>query len=100
MLFMYIFLGMGPQVQKGENGLAFVIEFVIGAALVGIVYSYITEYNIYIAFVKNILGIDKSTELMYLRVQSFILHPNAFGMVCMLGIIFCFISGIRYITFI
>ena len=50
MLFMYIFLGMGPQVQKGENGLAFVIEFVIGAALVGIVYSYITEWSKYVNY--------------------------------------------------
>lgn len=50
MLFMYIFLGMGPQIQKGENGLAFVVEFIIGAAIVGVVYSYITEWSKYVNY--------------------------------------------------
>ena len=50
LLFMYIFLGMGPQVQKGDNGFAFVLEFIIIAAIVGVVYSYITEWDKYVNY--------------------------------------------------
>lgn len=91
-LFIFIGLFVFPKRFKNVKFLEYVGYALYALVFVMIFYSYITEYNIYIAFIKNILGIDKSTELMYLRVQSFILHPNAFGMVCMLGIIFCFIN--------
>lgn len=90
--FPFVGLFVFPKRFKNIKFLEYVGYALYALVFVMIFYSYITEYNIYIAFIKNVLGLDKSTELMYLRVQSFILHPNAFGMVCMLGIIFCFIN--------
>ena len=60
------------------------------------VYSYITEYESYAAIFKFFLGQDKEHTFSQISdmyaVKSFILHKNAFGMVSMLGIIFCFIN--------
>lgn len=59
-------------------------------------FSYITEYNCYLMTLKWLLRIDKDITMdelsgMY-AVKSFILHKNAFGMMCMIGIIFTFIN--------
>ena len=56
MLYMYIFLGMAPQVQKGENGFAFVLEFIIIAAYVAVIYSYINEWNQYSDYFTHLFG--------------------------------------------
>jgi len=60
------------------------------------VYSYITEADSYKHIFEFFLGIDKEhtfSEIsnMY-AVKSFIIHKNAFGMISMIGIIFCFIN--------
>ena len=60
------------------------------------VYSYITEYNCYAMTFKWLIRIDKEITMSDLSgqyaVKSFIIHKNAFGMVCMLGVVFTFIN--------
>ena len=90
--FIYSGLFIFPKRFKNVKFLEYVGYALFALVFVMIFYSYITEYKAYIGFIKYFLGIDRSVELSELRVQSFILHPNAFGMVCMLGIIFCFIN--------
>ena len=76
------------------------IEY-LGFALFGLiavmfVYSYIAEFNNYISIFKGLLGIDKTYSFKELSdifaVKSFVIHKNAFGMICLLGIVFCFIN--------
>ena len=90
--FTYVGVFIFPRRFKNTKFLEYVGYALYALVFVMIFYSYITEYQTYIAFIKYLTGADRSVEIMYLRVQSFILHPNAFGMVCMLGIIFCFIN--------
>ena len=90
--FIYVGVSLFPKRFKNVKFLEYVGYALYALVFVMIFYSYITEYQTYIAFIKYLTGADRSVEIMYLRVQSFILHPNAFGMVCMLGIIFCFIN--------
>lgn len=58
-----------------------------------ILYGYIAEASKYVGFVKYVLNISRpeGTVLYDYAVQSFILHRNAYGMMMMVGIIFCFI---------
>ena len=91
----FIYIGLFVFSKRIKN-----IKFIeyLGYALFGflfvlIIYSYITEYNQYIGFIKYVLGIDRIKDLTNeLTVKSFIIHRNAFGMCCMLGIIFCLIN--------
>lgn len=88
-MFTYIGLFIFPKRFKNTNFLEYFGYALYALIFVMIIYSYITEYTIYADFIKWILGIDRSNELMLLRVKSFVIHPNAFGMICMLGIIYC-----------
>lgn len=57
-----------------------------------IFYSYFTEAEKYYDLTQYLLGRDKGGDINNYCVHSFIIHKNAFGMACMLGIIFCFIN--------
>lgn len=60
------------------------------------IYSYIAEYESYAAIFNFLLGKDKEHTFSDISniyaVKSFVIHKNAFGMISMLGIIFCFIN--------
>ena len=58
-----------------------------------IIYGYIAQFDRYVAFFKHILGTDRTDPDIYHKtVYSFILHRNAYGMMMMVGIIFCCIN--------
>ena len=88
-MFTYIGLFIFPRRFKNTNFLEYFGYALYALIFVMTIYSYIAEFNIYSDFVKWIIGVDRSKELMELRVKSFVIHPNAFGMICMLGIIYC-----------
>ena len=60
-----------------------------------IIYSYISEFNQYIGFIKYAFGINRPEDkIIYdFTVQSFILHRNAYGMMMMIAIVFAFICN-------
>ena len=73
--------------------LGFLLFILIG---VMIIYSYIAEHASYAAIFNFLLGKDKERTFSDISnnfaVKSFVIHTNAFGMICMLGIVFCFIN--------
>ena len=66
--------------------------------LIGVIciYSYIVEFDSYKHIFMFFLRIDKEHTFSEISniyaVQSFVIHKNAFGMILMLGIVFCFIN--------
>lgn len=52
------------------------------------IYSYITEYGNYIPFLKALMGEDV-TLIKWFSMKSCIINQNAYGMMMMVGIIFC-----------
>ena len=91
-LFIFIGLFIFPKRLRNIKFIEFLGYAIFALLAVLIVYSIATEYNNYIGFFKYIFNKDRSVELENFAVKSFILHKNAFGMIYMIAIIFCFIN--------
>lgn len=89
-LFLFIGLFVFPKRFKSINFIKYLGYAVFAFMLVLILYSYITEYNSYVPFIKNLFAPDKVDPATY-AVKSFIIHRNAYGMAMLLGIIFAMI---------
>ena len=86
-LFLYIALFLFSKRITNIKFIEYLGYALFGLIFVMIIYSYITEGY------KYVLGIDREHDLANeFSVISFVIHKNAFGMICMLGIVFCLIN--------
>lgn len=95
-MFIYIALFVFSKRIKSVKFIEFLGYLLFIGIGVMLIYSYIVERDCYLASLKWLLGLDRTINIAVLNyqyaVKSFIINKNAFGMMCMLGIIFCFIN--------
>ncbi|MBO6280047.1 MAG: O-antigen ligase family protein [Bacilli bacterium] len=90
-MFIYIGLFIFP---KRFTGILFVkyLGYVVMVFVLSVIFvGYFMEYDLYVPFIKTLLGKIDADPSVY-AVKSYILHRNAYGMVMMIGIIFAFIN--------
>ena len=96
LLFVYNGLFILPKRFTKIKFFTFLGIAIIGLSIAMILYSYFTEYTKYSEFIKLIIakitGKQTNTNIYDITVESFVLHRNAFGMISLSGIIFCFIN--------
>ena len=93
LLMIYSGLFVFPKRFKSLKFVEFLGYIMFGVCFFLAIYSYATEYNLYIGFVKYVTGIDRSScDIGVYLVKSLFSHRNPLGMTYMLGIIFCYIN--------
>ncbi len=92
-MFLYIALFLFSKRITNIKFIEYLGYALFALIFVMIIYSYIAEAYKYAGFIKYVLGIDRNHDLANeFSVISFVIHKNAFGMICMLGILFCLIN--------
>ena len=96
LILIYIGLFILPKRFTNITFIKYLGYAVIGLSIIVVLYSYIAEHANYIPFIKALLAgntTDGEPGSVYdYAVKSFIIHRNAFGMMMMIGIVFCFIN--------
>ena len=90
-VFIYIGLFVFPKRFTSVLFVKYLGYAVLFFVMTVILFGYFTEYNLYIPFIKTLLGQTDEDPATY-AVKSYIIHRNAYGMVMMIGIIFAFIN--------
>lgn len=90
LFFIYISLFVLPKRFKTIIIIQFVGYFVFLLCFFVMIYSYIFESNNYVSIIKVLMEGDVDS-IKYYSVKSCIINPNAYGMVMMLGMMFCYI---------
>ena len=93
LMFIYIGFFVFPRRFTSISFIKFLGYAVIALCGVLILYSYIFEHAKYIPFIMNLIGKGAEGEDIYTYAMiSFIIHRNAYAMVLMIGIVFCFVN--------
>ena len=93
LLMIYSGLFVFPKRFKNLKFIEFLGYIMFAVCIFLAIYSYATEYNLYIGFIKYVTGIDRSSgDIGPYLVKSLFSHRNPLGMTYMLGIIFCYIN--------
>ena len=93
LLFIYIGLFIFPKRFKSIIFLKYLGYILFFFAFALILYSYIFEFDKYINFFKYLFSSGEEGKLSFhYRINSFIIHPNAYGMFMLISIIFALIN--------
>lgn len=90
-LLIYIGVFILPKRFTNIKVIQFVGYILFLFSFVLIIYSLITEFENYKGFISTIIS-KEYFALNWYSVKSFIIHKNAFGMVLLIAIIFCYIN--------